>query len=264
MTLRVDKTSIKKLFDSLITQDVTRLYVGHIDGIESRPIVTRLTHLYVTGHFEDHDFLEKLVLSNNETLRVLHVVPKFTFFKVFESIVRSKSIFHRLYAVRGDMVGGAFFRPSKVIPQLTFFPIGNTNYIRNNVPIYEKMSDMFKHCRGNVAKLNGVVTTYLCMQKIGIPRDVRCIICNLMFLQAPWIDAADFRLEPDDIVEPSNFRALERAFERFASASAHLEIEQTKLQKNKFFAKQAFIDRNKAKIEYEQILSEVKRKKQRY
>ena len=252
MTLRADKTTIK---------NITRLYVGPTEGkIE---FVTHLTHIYVTGHVEDYDFLERLVLSNSETLRVLHIEPKFTFFKVFEKIVSGKLIFHRLYTVSGDMIGGAFFRPSKAIPQLTFFPIGHTNYIRNNVPVSEKLSDLFKHCRGNVAKLNGVVTTYLCLKRINVPKDVRCIICNLMFLQAPWIGAADFRLEPDDIVEPSNFRALERAFERFASASAHLEIEQSILQTKKFYAKQAFIDRNKAKIEYEQILSEANRKKKR-
>lgn len=261
MSLCMNNVRIKDVVKAL-NDGVSHLRISNIAGdLVTDAEIPNIAFkcIEIGGNVEDFHTVLRFVTNSHMTLRVLDVGKNYVAYKVFWSIFHGVELpFPQLYRLDGSISRGGHFTPKMSrFPKLVFCSLEcNVTYVRNGVPVEERMGDMFRLLRGNAAKLKGVVTLYLCMKRMGVPRDVRAYICEPMWSQQlPWVNAADLRLQPGDVVDHPNFRALHNAYERYTNAHAHYEVEQNILKKRKVTLQQALIDKNKAKIEYENVLN---------
>lgn len=260
MSLCMNNVRIEDVVKAL-NDGVSHLRISNIAGVfgsSSLPKIA-LRHIEIGQDVEDKDTVLRFIVKSRMTLRVLDTGKSYLSHQLFWTVFHVIRLpFPQLYRLDGSVPRGGHYTPNmSMFPKLVFCSLEcNVTYIRNGVPVEERMGDMFRLLRGNAAKLKGVVTLYLCMKRIGVPRDIRAYICEPMWSQQPpWVNAADLRLQPDDVVNHPNFRALYNAYERYTNAHAHYEVETNIFKKRKVSLQQALIDKNKAKIEYEKVLN---------
>lgn len=261
MSLVISNATIEDVVAALHS-GVTHLKLSNVTGRfkgSKMPSIS-FKKIEIGVNVDDTDTVCRFITDSHRTLRILDMGNNHLAYKYLWTVFNSKDLpFPQLYRLNGPIPRGAHYTPQKMhnFPKLVFFSIDcNVAYIRKGIPVEERMGEMFRLIRGNAAKLKGVVTLYLCMKRMGVPRDVRVYICEPMWSQQPpWINAADLRLETGDVVDHPNFRAIQNAYERFSSAHAHYEVETTIFKKRKVALQQALLDKNKAKIEYEKVLN---------
>jgi hypothetical protein len=245
-----------------LNDNVSHLRISNIAGRVGFSRVPKIAfkRLEIGENIKDLEAVMSFVTNSHKTLRVLDVGKSEFAYKLFWHIFHCEIAlpFPQLYCLQGSIPLGAHYsiRELQRFPKLVSISVScHVAYIRDGVPVDGRMESIFMQTRGNAAKLRGVVTLYLCMKHMGVPRDVRLYICEPMWnQQLPWINAADLKLQPGDIINHPNFKAICNAYERYTNADAYYLMETKAFKRRRTALQHALTDKNKARIEYEKVL----------